>query len=109
MKTEIKNTLPFFLENYFGPRGPVCVCFFFGAPRSVPIRFWKKKKKRVEGCLLIDPVLANLFVLELRLALTLIKSAGTRRRRHADVIAGISPEVRRTTADLAGITFFFRR
>ena len=44
VKTEIKNTLPFFLENYFGPRGPVRVCFFSGAPRSVPSRFRKKTR-----------------------------------------------------------------
>ena len=47
-KTEIKNSLPFFLENYFGPRGPVRVCFF--SERLGRFRVGLEKK-RVKGCL----------------------------------------------------------
>ena len=44
MKTEIKNSLPFFLEKYFGPRGPVRVCFF--SERLGRFRVGLEKKTR---------------------------------------------------------------
>ena len=44
VKTEIKNSLPFFLENYFGPRGPVCLCFF--SDRLGRFRVGLEKKTR---------------------------------------------------------------